>query len=55
MFPASLVLCGDQARQAAAAAAEFQKILDHPGAVVNEPIGVLAHLSLGRAYASEAV
>lgn len=34
-----------------AAAAEFQKILDHPGAVVDEPIGALAHLGLGRAYA----
>jgi len=32
------------------AAAEFQKILDHPGVVVNEPIGALAHLGLGRAY-----
>jgi DNA-binding winged helix-turn-helix (wHTH) protein/tetratricopeptide (TPR) repeat protein len=34
-----------------AAAAEFQKILDHPGAVRNEPIAALAHLQLGRAYA----
>jgi len=42
------------ARQSAAAAAEFQKILDHPGAVQNEPIGALAHLGLGRAYALEA-
>ena len=33
------------------AAAEFQKILDHRGIVVNEPIGALAHLQLGRAYA----
>jgi eukaryotic-like serine/threonine-protein kinase len=33
------------------AAAEFQKILDHPGIVVNAPIGALAHLGLGRAYA----
>jgi DNA-binding winged helix-turn-helix (wHTH) protein/tetratricopeptide (TPR) repeat protein len=32
------------------AAAEFQKILDHRGLVLNEPIGVLAHLQLGRAY-----
>ncbi len=38
-------------KQGAAAAAEFQKILDHPGAVVNEPIGALARLGLGRAYA----
>ncbi|MDE3137074.1 MAG: hypothetical protein KGL59_10905, partial [Acidobacteriota bacterium] len=40
--------------QGAEAAAEFQKILDHPGIVVNEPIGALAHLQLGRAYALEA-
>jgi tetratricopeptide (TPR) repeat protein len=33
------------------AAAEFQKILDHPGVVVNEPIGALAHLGVARAYA----
>jgi tetratricopeptide (TPR) repeat protein/predicted Ser/Thr protein kinase len=32
------------------AAAEFQKILDHRGVVVNEPIGALAHLGLARAY-----
>jgi tetratricopeptide (TPR) repeat protein/predicted Ser/Thr protein kinase len=32
-------------------AAEFQKILDHRGVVVNEPIGALAHLGLARAYA----
>jgi eukaryotic-like serine/threonine-protein kinase len=38
------------AHQGAAAAAEFQKILDHPGAVANEPIGALAHLGLARAY-----
>jgi hypothetical protein len=36
------------------AAAEFQKILDHRGIVVNELIGALAHLQLGRAYALEA-
>jgi serine/threonine protein kinase/Tfp pilus assembly protein PilF len=39
------------AHQGAAAAAEFQKILEHPGVVVNEPIGALAHLGLGRARA----
>jgi serine/threonine protein kinase/Flp pilus assembly protein TadD len=32
------------------AATEFQKILDHPGVVLNEPIGALAHLGLARAY-----
>jgi tetratricopeptide (TPR) repeat protein len=39
------------ARQGTAAAAEFQKILDHPGLVQNEPIGALAHLQIGCAYA----
>jgi hypothetical protein len=39
------------AKQGVAAAAEFQKIIDYPGVVVNEPIGALAHLGLGRAYA----
>jgi tetratricopeptide (TPR) repeat protein len=39
------------AKQGSAAAAEFQKILDHPGVVLNEPISSLAHLGLGRAYA----
>ena len=37
--------------QGVAAASEFQKILDHRGIVLNEPIGALAHLGLGRAYA----
>ena len=37
------------ARQGTAAAAEFRKILDHPGIVRSEPIGALAHLQLGRA------
>jgi len=32
------------------AASEFQKILDHRGIVLNEPIGALAHLGLARAY-----
>jgi len=39
------------ARQGTAAAAEFRRILDHPGVVRNEVIGALAHLGLGRAYA----
>jgi len=38
------------ARQGNEAAAEFQKIIDHPGVVLNQPIGALAHLGLGRAY-----
>jgi DNA-binding winged helix-turn-helix (wHTH) protein/tetratricopeptide (TPR) repeat protein len=32
------------------AAAEFQKILDHRGVVLADPVGALAHLQLGRAY-----
>ncbi|MGB4785289.1 MAG: hypothetical protein WAQ77_11255, partial [Candidatus Acidiferrum sp.] len=39
------------AHQGTEAAAEFQKILDHRGIVLNEPIGALAHLQLGRVYA----
>jgi hypothetical protein len=39
------------ASRPAEAAAEFRKILDHRGIVVNDPIGALAHLQLGRAYA----
>jgi eukaryotic-like serine/threonine-protein kinase len=42
------------AKQGKEAAAEFQKILDHRGIVVNNPLGALAHLGLGRAYALEA-
>jgi tetratricopeptide (TPR) repeat protein len=42
------------AGQAGAAASEFQKILDHRGVVVNEPIGTLAHLGLARAHALQA-
>ena len=47
-------MCGAQAylaaHQGAEAAAEFQKILDHRGIVVSDPIGALAHLQLGRAF-----
>jgi tetratricopeptide (TPR) repeat protein len=32
------------------AATEFQKILDHRGIVLNEPIGALAHLQIARAF-----
>jgi tetratricopeptide (TPR) repeat protein len=42
------------ARKGAEAEAEFQKILDHRGIVINEPIGALAHLGLARAYALQA-
>jgi eukaryotic-like serine/threonine-protein kinase len=41
------------AHQGSEAAAEFQKILDHRGVVVNEPIGALARLDIGRAYAMQ--
>jgi tetratricopeptide (TPR) repeat protein len=37
--------------QGGAAASEFQKILNWPGVVSNEPIGALAHLGLARARA----
>jgi len=38
-------------QRGAEAAAEFEKILAHRGIVLNEPIGSLAHLQLGRARA----
>jgi eukaryotic-like serine/threonine-protein kinase len=38
-------------RDGQAAAAEFQKFLDHRGVVVNCPLAALAHLGLARAYA----
>jgi DNA-binding winged helix-turn-helix (wHTH) protein/tetratricopeptide (TPR) repeat protein len=39
------------AHQGAEAVAEYQKILDHRGIVVSDPVGALVHLELGRAYA----
>jgi tetratricopeptide (TPR) repeat protein len=39
--------------QGSEAAAEFQKILDQRGVVLNEPIGALAHLGLARAYVTQ--
>ncbi|HXZ41257.1 MAG TPA: protein kinase, partial [Terriglobales bacterium] len=39
------------ARNGTAAAAEFQKLLDHRGIVLNFVTGSLAHLQTGRAYA----
>lgn len=39
------------AHQGNEAAAEFQKILEHRGMVLFEPIGARAHLGLARAYA----
>ena len=39
------------AHQGLEAAAEFRKILDHRGIVVSDPIGALARLQIGRAFA----
>ena len=39
------------AHNGTAAAVEFRKLIEHPGIVLNQPIGSLAHLQLGRAYA----
>ncbi len=39
------------AKNGQAAAAEFQKLLDHRGIALNYPTGALAHLGLARAYA----
>jgi eukaryotic-like serine/threonine-protein kinase len=41
------------ARKGREAAAEFQKILDHRGVVVNQPIAALARLQIGRANAMQ--
>jgi DNA-binding winged helix-turn-helix (wHTH) protein/tetratricopeptide (TPR) repeat protein len=41
------------AHQGAEAAAQFQMIVDNRGFVENGPIGALAHLGLGRAYAMQ--
>ena len=35
------------------AAADFQKILDHPGIVVSDPVGATARLQMARAYAMQ--
>jgi eukaryotic-like serine/threonine-protein kinase len=40
-----------QERKGAEAAAEFQKILDHPGVVLADPVGAAARLQLARAFA----
>jgi len=40
-------------RNGAAAAAEFQKVLDHPGIALNSPLGPLANLQIARAYAMQ--
>lgn len=41
------------AHQGAAAAGEFQKILDHPGLILNDSIAALARLGLARAYSAQ--
>jgi tetratricopeptide (TPR) repeat protein len=41
------------AHNGSAAAGEFQNILNHPSLVLNEPIGALARLQIGRAYVLE--
>jgi eukaryotic-like serine/threonine-protein kinase len=43
-----------RAGRGADAVAEFQRILDHPGIVVNTPVWALARLDVARAYALEA-
>jgi serine/threonine protein kinase/Flp pilus assembly protein TadD len=42
---------GSSSENGQRAAAEFQKLLDHPGLIVNFPLVSLAHLGLGRARA----
>jgi eukaryotic-like serine/threonine-protein kinase len=48
---AYLVAGNPGAGNGALAAAEFEKILDHPGVIVNFPLSALSHLGLGRARA----
>ena len=47
-------MCADwrisRLHQGAEAAAEFRKILDHPGIVISDPVGAVARLQLARAY-----
>ncbi len=41
------------AHRGSEAAAEFQKILNHPGVVASDPVGAVAQLQLARAYAMQ--
>jgi serine/threonine protein kinase len=41
------------AHQGKEAASEFQRIIDHNGIVLNFPLGALAHVQIGRAYAMQ--
>jgi eukaryotic-like serine/threonine-protein kinase len=55
--PLSVYVCGKaylSACQSAEAAAAFQKVLDHPGILVSDPMGALPHLQLGRGFALSA-
>jgi hypothetical protein len=56
MYPAYLLgqaylNSGNASGNGELAAAEFQKILEHPGVIVNFPLSALSHLGLGRARA----
>ncbi len=56
MYPVYLLgqaylISGNSSGNGEHAAAEFQKILDHPGVIVNFPLSALSHLGLGRARA----
>jgi len=51
-YPAHLRGQADEAMgDATKAAGEFQKVIDHPGIVLNSPLGALARLGRARAYA----
>jgi hypothetical protein len=49
--PAIPTCTARQEREGVGAAAEFQKLLEHPGIVLNLITAALAHLQIGRAYA----
>jgi eukaryotic-like serine/threonine-protein kinase len=51
IYVRGLALLAD--RQGGLAVAEFQKILDHRGIAINEPISALAYVQIGRAYAMQ--
>ncbi len=54
MYPVQI--CGlayHELKQGSDAAREFQKFVDHPGVITNSPLGSLARLQLGRAYAMQ--
>jgi hypothetical protein len=53
MYPVYVRADAYLSAQQGAAAAEFQKILDHRGLLWNCATGALAHLGLARAYAMQ--